>query len=83
MKCHTCGGNLQPGMTVDTLNRRTYHLIVHDVPAYVCDQCGEASLTGEVMKMFDETIAALDLLTEKLAAFAQARDAARVPETVP
>jgi YgiT-type zinc finger domain-containing protein len=60
-------------MTIETVNRRTYHLIVHDVPAYICDQCGEASLTGEVVGYFDDVVRALDQLDDRLRAFAQAK----------
>jgi YgiT-type zinc finger domain-containing protein len=61
---------MQPGMAIHTIHRRTYHLIIHDTPALVCNQCGEEWFDGEVVQMFDEAIDALDNLNEQLAAFA-------------
>ncbi|MEK7442604.1 MAG: type II toxin-antitoxin system MqsA family antitoxin [Chloroflexota bacterium] len=41
MKCLHCQGELQRGKTTYTINRNGYHLIIDNVPAWVCSQCGE------------------------------------------
>jgi YgiT-type zinc finger domain-containing protein len=41
MKCLHCQGELQRGNTTYTINRRGYHVIIDDVPAWICSQCGE------------------------------------------
>jgi YgiT-type zinc finger domain-containing protein len=46
MKCLHCGGELVRGSAPYVINRHGYHLIIDNVPAWVCSQCGEP--------MFDE-----------------------------
>ena len=42
-----------------TVNRKGYHLFIKEVPAYVCEQCGE--------KYFEERdVAAIQKMLEKL-----------------
>ena len=49
MKCYSCGGNMEKGKTTYTANRHGYHLLIDDVPAWICNQCGEVYFEeGEV-----------------------------------
>ncbi len=42
MKCTICrGGETRPGTTTTTLERENLTLVVKNVPARVCDTCGE------------------------------------------
>ncbi|HEY84270.1 MAG TPA: type II toxin-antitoxin system MqsA family antitoxin [Chloroflexi bacterium] len=41
MKCLYCKGELKRKKVSYTANRNGYHLIIDDVPAWVCQQCGE------------------------------------------
>ena len=41
MKCPYCKGELKPGRATYTANRHGYHLLLDDMPAWVCQQCGE------------------------------------------
>ena len=41
MKCYYCGGDMERGKTTYTVNRHGYHLLIDDVPAWICTQCGE------------------------------------------
>ena len=41
MKCSFCNGEMKPKKTSYTVNRKNYHLVLDDVPALVCQQCGE------------------------------------------
>jgi YgiT-type zinc finger domain-containing protein len=47
MECLYCKGTLVRKTVSYTANRKGYHLIMDDVPAWVCEQCGEP--------LFDET----------------------------
>ena len=41
MKCLYCGGKLVRKKVSYTVTQKGYHLIIDDVPAWVCEQCGE------------------------------------------
>jgi len=41
MECLHCKGTLVRKTVSYTANRKGYHLIIDDVPAWVCEQCGE------------------------------------------
>ena len=41
MTCLHCGGDLVHASTTYAGNRKGFHLILDDVPAWICDQCGE------------------------------------------
>lgn len=41
MECHFCSGEMKKGKTTYTLNRSGYHLLIDDVPAWICSQCNE------------------------------------------
>jgi YgiT-type zinc finger domain-containing protein len=59
MKCVVCKtGEVAPGKTTVTLQRGETTVVVKDVPAQVCDNCGEYYLSAE--------------MTEKVMALAEA-----------
>ena len=41
MKCLHCRGDLVKGIATFTDSRNGYVVVLHDVPAWICDQCGE------------------------------------------
>ena len=41
MECLYCKGKMQRDKTTYPINRKGYHLLIEDVPAFVCRQCGE------------------------------------------
>jgi YgiT-type zinc finger domain-containing protein len=41
MTCLHCGGRLDRATTTYAATRTGFHLILDDVPAWVCSQCGE------------------------------------------
>ncbi len=50
-RCVICkGGPLLPGHTTVTLERGGATLVVKEVPALVCQTCGEAYVEGEVTR---------------------------------
>ena len=40
-RCPVCGGNKSPGKTTYSVDLGTGIVVVRNVPATVCDQCGE------------------------------------------
>lgn len=48
-RCVICKtGRLEPGTTTITLQRDNSTVVIQDVPALVCDTCGEGYTDGEV-----------------------------------
>jgi len=60
MECYYCGGTLKRGKASYAVNRKGYHLIIDDVPAWVCQQCGEALFDEEVVDLIQEMIREVD-----------------------
>jgi YgiT-type zinc finger domain-containing protein len=59
MNCLHCGGALKQDLVSYTVNRHNYHLILDDVPAWVCEQCGEP--------LFDEkTVASIQNMLQEI-----------------
>lgn len=48
--CVLCGhGKVKPGTTTITLEREDTLIVFRDVPADVCENCGEAFLDGDIV----------------------------------
>jgi YgiT-type zinc finger domain-containing protein len=49
MKCHTpeCTGEHEAGTISHSLVYRERTLVIHDVPASLCPECGDATLSDE------------------------------------
>jgi len=45
--CPECGGNVQPGYTEVSYDLR-YRVRISNVPAQICDKCGEVFIAGRV-----------------------------------
>lgn len=63
MNCVICtGGETRPGKTTITLERGAATLVFKEVPAQVCENCGEAyvdrEITEELMRIAEEAIRA-------------------------
>jgi len=52
-KCDLCGGELRPGKTTLEIWRDAELIVLRDIPADVCQQCGEAYLTAEISERLD------------------------------
>lgn len=49
MKCSLCRhGDTRPGFTTVTLHRGSTTVVIKDVPADICDNCGEYYLSVDV-----------------------------------
>jgi YgiT-type zinc finger domain-containing protein len=58
MKCAICkSGETHPGEATFTLDRKGQTFLVRQVPALVCDQCGEAYFDEEVTTRIFEQVA--------------------------
>ncbi|MCI0398765.1 MAG: type II toxin-antitoxin system MqsA family antitoxin [Chloroflexi bacterium] len=53
-RCDICGGELAPGKTTLEIWRGEELIVVKDVPADVCQQCGEAYLSPQVSERLDD-----------------------------
>jgi hypothetical protein len=52
------------------VDRRDYHLTLDRVPAWVCQQCGEAYFEPKEVDRIQDAVRALDERTQRLAASA-------------
>ncbi|HOO71503.1 MAG TPA: type II toxin-antitoxin system MqsA family antitoxin [Spirochaetota bacterium] len=51
MKCALCkNGETRDGKTTVTLSRGDSVIVIKEVPAFICDNCGEYFLSGEVSR---------------------------------
>ena len=66
MQCHFCAGELKKGKTTYTLNRAGYHLLIDDVPAWICSQCGEVYFEENAVDMIQGMIKNLDMQVNKV-----------------
>jgi len=57
MKCITCKiGDLQPGTTTITLEQDTTTVVFKNVPAEVCQTCGESYVDAEITRRLLHTV---------------------------
>jgi len=52
-RCTLCKGTLQEGKTEFIARAGDEIIVIRDVPAYVCDRCGEAYYSAEVSRKID------------------------------
>ena len=73
MECLYCRGNLVRSQASYTASRKGYHLIMDDLPAWVCEQCGEPLFSEEAVNAIQEMLREVDARMETLVA-SQAAD---------
>ena len=66
MQCHFCGGKMEKGETTYTLNKSGYHLLIHDVPAWICSQCKEVYFEENAVDNIQYIIKSLDVQVNKV-----------------
>ena len=54
-KCPECGGNVMPGKT-EMVFDLTYRVRINNVPANICDTCGEVFIPGRVANEVDRLV---------------------------
>ena len=67
MECFHCKGTLVRKKVSYTATRDGYHLIIDDVPAWVCEQCGEPLFDEETVDAIQEMLREIGIRVEKLA----------------
>lgn len=55
-KCDFCSGELIPKITSIDYKFKDFWILIEDVPAEVCNQCGEKYLSAEVAKKIEEIV---------------------------
>ena len=73
MECQYCRGNLVRSQASYAVSRKGYHLIMDDLPAWVCEQCGEPLFSEEAVDVIQEMLHEVDARMETLVA-SQAAD---------
>jgi YgiT-type zinc finger domain-containing protein len=60
VECSHCKRDLEPGRTTYTANRHGYHLRLDDIPAWICQQCGEPIFEERVVEAIQQLLMTLD-----------------------
>jgi YgiT-type zinc finger domain-containing protein len=66
MECFHCRGKLVRRTVNYTANRKGYHLIIDDVPAWICEQCGEPLFDESTVDAIQEMLRQVDEQLQKL-----------------
>ena len=56
MTCFMCKGTVHDGFSTFTVELGGCIVIIKNVPAFVCSQCGEASYGGEVAQRLEQIV---------------------------
>jgi len=72
MECPYCKGTLVRRKVSYTATRKEYHLIIDEVPAWVCKQCGETLFNEETVDAIQAMLREVDVRRQKLTATATA-----------
>jgi len=54
--CPYCGGEIGDGTTTFTVDKQTVLVVVREVPAHVCQQCGETWIMDSVAEELEKYI---------------------------
>ena len=57
-RCPLCGGEVQPGTTIFAADLGSGVVVLRDVPAYVCQLCGNAAVDDAVATTIEGVSAA-------------------------
>jgi len=66
MECLYCKGKLVRKKTSYTVTRKGYHLIIDNVPAWVCEQCGEPLFDEQTVDIIQDMLNEIGSGVEKL-----------------
>lgn len=69
MKCAYCKNQLKAKKVTYNINRQGYDVILHDVPALVCQTCGEIFYDEKSVALIQNLIANMDKKVEKVRSF--------------
>ena len=68
MNCIYCQGQMKRGSAPFHVDRKGYHLVFDTVPAWVCEQCGEAFFEEREVNAMQSAIRGLDQQARQLSA---------------
>ena len=68
MKCIHCQGNMERSTSPVHIDRKGCHLTLDNVPAWVCNQCGEVYFEENEVDSIQDLIKSIEKKTEALAA---------------
>ena len=68
MKCVHCKGKMKKGTAPFHIDRKGCHLMLESVPAWVCEQCGEAYFEEEEVNAIQDLIQSIEHKTQGLVA---------------
>ena len=78
MECSHCKSDLEPGRTTYTANRHGYHLRLDDIPAWICQRCGDPVFEERVVAAIQQLLMTLDegmeLVSQRIATQPQPGD---------
>jgi YgiT-type zinc finger domain-containing protein len=57
---------MKKGKTTYTINKKGYHLLIDEVPAWICEQCGEPYFEGDVVDAIQKLVGAVDVRVENV-----------------
>ena len=60
MKCVHCGGRMKKGTAPFHIDRKGCHLMLESVPAWVCEQCGEAYFEEKEVNAIQDLIQSIE-----------------------
>ena len=66
MKCIHCRGQMKKGSVPFHIDRKGCHITLDHVPAWVCDQCGEAYFEEKEVDSIQELIRSIEDKTQAL-----------------
>ena len=66
MECIHCKGTLVRKQVPYTVARKGYQLIINDVPAWVCTQCGEPMFDEDTVEAVQSILSEVDTRMETL-----------------
>ncbi len=67
MECYYCKGKLVRGTSSYYVKRHNYHFVVDEVPAWVCQQCGEPLFAEKEVERIQDIIRNMDAKVRVLA----------------
>lgn len=70
MQCLHCQSELKRGKATFTDSRNGYVIVLQDIPAWVCTQCGEPLFDSDAVSGIQDVLQAVDERVEKLRAVA-------------
>jgi YgiT-type zinc finger domain-containing protein len=66
MKCFHCQAELKRGTATFSDSRKGYVIVLQDIPAWVCPQCGEPLFDADAVRGIQDVLKAVDERVEKL-----------------